>query len=111
MDVHPTISKKLDELSGRAKELADAQRQNLDILVKTLELRDYRGFLSRVAEVTEFATKLSFCAAQIEILRSLPYDMAATDMAPRRVLGEEGSSPRRTTQRTAAFQTPEKKDG
>lgn len=83
-DVHPAISKKIDELMSRAKELVDAQTHNLDILLKTIDLKDLYGIKMRVHEVVDFADKIRWISAQIEALRSIPYDMAAEGMTPKR---------------------------
>lgn len=101
MDVHPAIAKKLDELLARAKELAASEQQSLEILQKTADLKDYLGLKLRAQEVLDAASKLLWVAAQIEALRSLPYDMAAEDMAPRR----------RTSTQAMPAVVPEKKEG
>ena len=104
MDIHPAIAKKLDELLARAKELVSSQQQGLEILAKTVDLKDYHGLKMRAAEAADVAAKLQWISAQIEALRTLPYDMAAEDMAPRR---------RSSQQAMAAVipPPPEKKEG
>jgi hypothetical protein len=100
-EVHPAIAKKIEELFGRAREMASSQQQNLDILLKTIDLRDSYGLKMRVAELVDCADKMRWLAAQVDLLKSLPYDMAAEEMAPKRKVSTQ----------MAAVTVPEKKDG
>ncbi len=83
-DVHPAIAQRIDELLGKAEDLVVSQQQNLDILAKTIALKDTYGIKMRVADVLSFADKLQWIAAQLDALRSIPYDMAAADVGAKR---------------------------
>ena len=83
-EVHPAIAKKIEELLEVAKNLTSAHQQNVDILAKTLDLKDLYGVKMRVAEIVDSAVKLQWVAAKLDALRDIPYEMAASDMAPKR---------------------------
>ncbi len=103
MEIHPAIAKRIEELLVKAKELIATQQQNLDILSKTVDLKDYFGLKSRSAEVVDFAIKLQTIASQVEALRSIPYDMAT--------MAAEGVSPkRRSSARSMPAVNPDKNE-
>jgi hypothetical protein len=93
-EMHPAIQKKIEELLEKARELAANQTTETDILSKTIDIKDLYGLKMRVQVLQEYAEKMHWIAAQIEALRSIPYDMAAEDMAPRpgRITGRSPST-------------------
>ena len=66
------------------KELVASQQQNLDILARTIEMKDQHGVKMRVTEIIDNATKMQWYSGQLDALRNIPYDMIAEDMAPRK---------------------------
>jgi hypothetical protein len=83
-EVHPAIAKKIEELWAKAKELVAAQQQNLDILSKTIDIKDLHGVKMRLVEVLDCSNKMQWVSGQLDALRDLPYDMAAEAMGPKR---------------------------
>ena len=104
MDVHPAIAKRIEELLARAKELVAAQEQSVEILAKTIDIKDVYGLKMRAAEMNDLNVKLQWVVAQLEAIRSLPYDMAAEEMSPKRRIS--------TSTLPAVYPpNPEKKEG
>ena len=83
-EVHPAIAKKIEELFAKARELIGTQQQNLDILSKTIDIKDGYGFKVRAEELADVSDKIHSIAIQLDALRSIPYDMAAENMVPKR---------------------------
>ncbi len=78
-EVHPAIAKRVRDLFTKARELVAAQHQNLTLLAKTIDIKDEYSMKLRVAEVVSFTPKIQWIAAQLDLLKSLPYDMAAAE--------------------------------
>lgn len=100
-EVHPAIAAKIEQLLERAKDLTTSQQQNLDILSKTIDLKDVFGLKMRVEEVVNATMKLQWVAAQLVAFKDIPYQMAASEMTMPK---------KRSSQSMPAVKLPEKKD-
>lgn len=84
-EVHPAIAKKIEELFSQVRGLTASQQNNLDILLKVVDLKDVHGLKLRIVDLREYADRVQWLCAQLDSLRNMPYDMAAEELAaPRR---------------------------
>lgn len=80
---HPTVTKKIDELLARAKELTIAHQENVDLLSKAIDAKDFWGMKARVSEVTSYAEKIQWVVAQVNALENIPYNVVAVSASRR----------------------------
>ncbi len=80
-----TVSTVLEHQRRPGDPTAVIQQRNLEIIAKTIEIKDSQGLKMRMADVLDFADKMQWIAAQLDSLRNMLYDMQAEDLAgPRR---------------------------
>jgi hypothetical protein len=83
MEVHPAITKKMDELFRRAEELITAHQRNVKLLARAVEVRDLYAVKVRVAEIVSLTPKLHWITAQIEALKNIPHEIEMNEMGQR----------------------------
>jgi hypothetical protein len=83
LPTHPAVTKRIDELLARAKEMMIGQQQTLDVLSKSVDLKDFFGIKARASETMDFALKIQWIAAQLNALQNIPYDVASYDQRRR----------------------------
>ena len=103
--IHPTVTKKIDELLTRAKELTIAHQENVELFSKSIDAKDFWGMKARVSEITSYAEKIQWVVAQVNALESIPYNVVAVS-ASRRL--SSGSMPAVSLPRDEPKDDPDK---